>query len=158
MSVPRIHVSESVSRGLIVSAMKSEPLETGGVLVGVYLDGEPWVTHMIEIASTQRGRTHYRIPRGVTRPAVQRFRATDPRLGYLGDWHSHPLDVGPSATDLASLALISLRQARYPNPTGLLVRRTVDGYQLEAHRIVNMTPRPCSIHYLGDLPPEEASQ
>ena len=67
-------------------------------------------------------------PAGLTTPAVLRARTADHRLGYLGDWHSHPHDVGHSRTDLASLALISIKMPLQPNPTQIVVRRTDHGF------------------------------
>ncbi len=146
-------VSETAQTTMIVAAGHAHPLETGGILVGVYADGRPWVTSAIEIASTDRGRHHYRIPSGATTPAVHDARRSDPRLGYLGDWHSHPCDVGPSATDLASLLLVSVRHPRHANPSLVVVRNTADGYTLDARRIVVLAPRVCELRLTGRLPP-----
>ena len=79
--------------------------------------------------------------------------AVDPRLGYIGDWHSHPADVPPSRTDLASLRLISYLHPRLPNPTLLVLRRTLeDEYDLDARRITAVNPTRCAIRITGDLP------
>lgn len=137
---------------MTTAAKRAHPDETGGILIGVYIDGHPWVTSAVEIASTDRSRSHYKIPAGTTHAAVRRARAIDNRLGYLGDWHSHPHDVGPSPTDLASLALISMKQPKMPNPTQIVVRRTDHGYLLDARRIVTFTPRSCTIGLTGSLP------
>ncbi|MGE2836009.1 Mov34/MPN/PAD-1 family protein, partial [Mycobacterium sp. SMC-4] len=95
----RLLLAESARATLTAAAAHAHPCETGGILIGVLADGHPWVTAAIEIATTDRGRARYRIPGGATHAAVQRSRATDDRLGYLGDWHTHPADAGPSPTD-----------------------------------------------------------
>ncbi|WP_292602317.1 Mov34/MPN/PAD-1 family protein [Nocardioides sp. REDSEA-S30_B4] len=149
---PLLLVAESAQTSMSTAAAHSHPDETGGILIGVYLDGQPWVTRAIELHSDDRGRHHYRIPAGVTQPAVHQARTLDGRLGYLGDWHSHPADVGPSHTDLATLAFISLTRPRTPNPTLVIARRQGDRYLLDARRITALSPRTCEIRLTGDLP------
>lgn len=137
---------------MTTAAARAHPYETGGILIGVHLGEHPWVTVIVEIPTNERDRSHYRIPAGTTQAAVLRARAADSRLGYLGDWHSHPHDVGPSLTDLASLARISLKYPRLPNPTQIVVRRTDHEYTFDARRIVLLTPRICTIGLTGSLP------
>ena len=151
-------LSESARAWMVSAAARAHPNDTGVVLVGVYLDGEPWVTSAVEIATSDRGRHHYRIPAGTTQPAVRAARRRDPRLGYLGDWHTHPVDTKPSSTDLATLALFSIRHPRTPNPTLIVVRRTADGHELDARRIVSVRARPCRVRLAGDLPLDEPHQ
>lgn len=149
---PVLVLSESAQTSMFAAATNAHPNETGGILVGVHLDGQPWVTRAIEISSADRGRHHYKIPAGATQPAVHAARRVDPRLGYLGDWHSHPADIGPSRTDLATLALISIKHPRTPNPTLVVVRNTADGHILDTRRIVTISPRMCDTRLAGDLP------
>jgi proteasome lid subunit RPN8/RPN11 len=137
---------------MVAAAARSHPNETGGILVGVEHAGHPWVTGVIEIVTGDRGRHHYKIPGGATQPAVLAARRTDPRVGYLGDWHSHPADVGPSSKDLATLVLISVKSPLKPNPTLVVVRNTSGGRVLDVRRFVGVTPRVCEVRYLGDLP------
>lgn len=148
----QLWITEAAHTTMTTAAAQAHPDETGGILVGVYLDGHPWVITAIEIPTTDRGRSHYRIPGGTDHPAVLRARTADRRLGYLGDWHSHPHDVGHSRTDLASLAMISLRTPRQPNPTQIVLRRTDHGYTLDARRIVTLVPRACTVTLTGGLP------
>lgn len=155
MSEPTLLLSESAFAAMRTAADAAHPLESGGILVGVYVDGRPWVTRAIELASTDRGHNHYRIPGDATQPAVKAARAEDSRLGYLGDWHSHPADSGPSPTDLASLALVSYRRPRRPNPTMVVIRRRADQYVLDARRTVGIHLRVCDVRLAGDLPNQE---
>lgn len=151
MKAPELRIAEKAQSTMVIAAARAHPVETGGILVGVLADGQPWVTEAIEIVSADRGRSHFRIPAGATRPAVLRARASDHRLGYLGDWHSHPADVGPSRTDLASLGVISIKHPLQPNPTQIVVRRTDHGYVLDARRIVGLAMRTCVIALTGSL-------
>lgn len=140
---------------MIAAAAKAHPRETGGILIGVHaVGGHPWVTHAIEITTSDRGPHHYKIPSGATQPSVHTARRRDPRLGYLGDWHSHPADIGPSPTDLATLGFYSIKHPRTPNPTLIVVRNIADGRALDARRIVSVKPRPCELRLTGDLPHE----
>ncbi|WP_099021945.1 Mov34/MPN/PAD-1 family protein [Mycolicibacterium palauense] len=148
----QLWLTEAAHTTMTTAAAQAHPDETGGILVGVYLDGHPWVITAIEIPTADRGRSHYRIPGGTDHPAVLAARTADHRLGYLGDWHSHPHDVGHSPTDLASLALISITTPRQPNPTQIVVRRTEHGYTLDARRIVTLIPRACTFTLTGGLP------
>ncbi|OZC74129.1 hypothetical protein CH251_12430 [Rhodococcus sp. 06-462-5] len=152
-----LRITESARNTMVDAATRAHPVETGGILIGVYADGHPWIVTTIEIASTDRGRSHYWIPGGATHTAVLRARAIDDRLGYLGDWHSHPRDVGPSTTDLASLALISMTKPRAANPTQIVVRRTDNGYTLDARRMSTFAPRICTIGLTGPLPSASAA-
>ncbi|WP_296604657.1 Mov34/MPN/PAD-1 family protein [Nocardioides sp.] len=154
---PLLVVSESAESAMVAAAAKAHPNETGGILIGVYLDDQPWVTRAIEIPSPYRGRHHYKIPAGATQPAVHAARRDDHRLGYLGDWHTHPADVGPSPTDLATLALFSITHPLTPNPTLVVVRNTGDGYVIDARRILTITPRTCGLRIAGDLPVDPLS-
>lgn len=64
---------------MVDAATRAHPVETGGILIGVYADGHPWIVTTIEIASTDRGRSHYWIRGGATHTAVLRARAIDDR-------------------------------------------------------------------------------
>jgi proteasome lid subunit RPN8/RPN11 len=134
------------------AAAQAHPNETGGILIGVYQKGHPWVTTAIEVPTTNRSRSHFRLPAGVDHPTVAAARLSDDRLGYLGDWHSHPHDLGHSPRDLATLALTSVRSPLQPNPTQIVVRRTDHGYTLDARRLVIVSVKSCSILLTGGLP------
>lgn len=149
---PLLVISESAQAAMVAAAVQAHPYETGGILIGVHLDSQPWVTRAIEIPSPNRGRHHYKIPAGATQPAVHAARRGDPRLGYLGDWHTHPADVGPSPTDLATLAIFSIKHPRTPNPTLVVVRNSADSYTLDTRRILAIAPRTCEVRLAGDLP------
>lgn len=149
---PRLLISERAIDEMTTAARRAQPYETGGILLGIYAAGTPWVTGIVELPTPNPSRNRYRIPAGATRATVQAARAMDPRLGYLGDWHSHPADTGHSVTDLASLALISARNPRPPMPTSIVLRRTGATYCVDARRIAQMHPRRCLIETTGNLP------
>lgn len=145
-----VHVSESAVDTIRAAATLSHPLETGGILVGVHTSRYPWVTHAVEFATVERGHTAYRLPAGVTRRAVSQLRDLDPRVGYLGDWHSHPMDVPASATDRLTTVTTAVRTMQ---PTLLLIaRRVEDQYAIDVHVARGVRLRTCAIIPTGDLP------
>lgn len=151
---PQVLMSENVSAVLRRHARKAEPDETGGILLGVRTNGRPWITVAVEIASPDRGHSHYRLPAGATSPAVARARQQDPRLGYLGEWHSHPADVGPSPTDRATMRRLALRCLG----TGLIlivVRRGHQGHWLDIRETAFPFLRRHDAVLTGDLPSKE---
>jgi len=131
-SKPKAWLSEHAAEEIRTRAAASHPCETGGILAGVRVGSRPWVTHAIEIRWQQSSRSRYAIPEGATRRAIEDIRASDKRIGYLGDWHSHPADFGPSSRD----AVRMMRTAGDPratcrHPLLLIALRTVDGYELD---------------------------
>jgi proteasome lid subunit RPN8/RPN11 len=104
----RLRFSESAIEALIDACRRAAPFETGGLLLGVQTSDGLWVTHAVEIPVEPRSRRRFVIPHGSTTPIVDRFRALDPRLGYIGDWHSHPANVGASSLDLRTLAKLAI--------------------------------------------------
>jgi integrative and conjugative element protein (TIGR02256 family) len=129
----KVRVVEEAVDQLIKWSDEAAPLETGGVLLGMFADGEPWVTAVAHVDNAERTRSRYELPAGVTQDIVRRARARDDRVGYLGDWHSHPADVGPSSTDLGSLRRIAARAIGMGNrpPIIVVVRRGKGGWGLD---------------------------
>jgi len=148
---PIVYMSESVLERLQVGATRAHPLETGGILIGVKAGDSPWVTDMREFDSPGRDRAQFILPRGVTQRAVRDARRLDGRLGYLGDWHSHPADVPASRTDLFTTRTTALAMRR---PVLLLVvRRRGKTYEMEMSTTRGTRIVPCSIIPAGDIPP-----
>lgn len=102
--LPRtVDVSERAQRELRRLAEGAIPDETGGVLVGCMIDERPVVTEVVEIHDETATDREYRVPEGATANAVAAARQRDARLGYLGEWHSHPDGSGPSTLDIAAM-------------------------------------------------------
>lgn len=148
---PIVYMSESVLERLQVHAARSHPLETGGILIGVTAGDSPWVTDVREFDSPGRGPAQFILPRGVTQRAVRDARRLDARLGYLGDWHSHPADIPASRTDLLTTRTTALAMRR---PVLLFVaRRRGKTYALHLSMARGTRILPCRIIPTGDLPP-----
>lgn len=98
-----VDVTERAHHDLRELARQALPNETGGVLVGCFVDDRPVVTDVVEIRDADATACAYRVPAGKTAEVVAEARARDKRLGYLGDWHSHPSESGPSMLDVATM-------------------------------------------------------
>jgi len=142
---------------LQVWAQAAAPHETGGILLGVLADGRRWVAAVREIPSAHPERDRYQVPAGVTNGLVLEARRLDPRLGYLGDWHSHPADSGASGVDLATYLRLLRHALSRGETTPLLVvaRRAVDGWQLDLTTAVPwpFRPRALAMTPTGQLSP-----
>ena len=126
-------MTEAVAHRLKVASGAAVPFETGGILLGVQAAGVPWITRVVELPTAHPEVARYQLPRGVTQAAVLAARAADPRLGYLGDWHSHPGDAPASPTDLRSY-LGSVQFARHRSetrPVLAVVRLAPEGWRIE---------------------------
>jgi proteasome lid subunit RPN8/RPN11 len=124
-------LAETANSVMISSAAAAHPGECGGILLGVHQGRRPWVTHVLAIPSARVSPSHYELPIGVTQPLVDCARCVDNRLGYIGEWHSHPANVGPSLTDGRTMR--GLPKHRHESPILLLVRRGSHDYQIEAY-------------------------
>ena len=95
------------------------PHETGGILLGFRTPNLIVVTRTVTVADPRSSRHGYlrRHRQAQARMAIGRCDAP-PVVGYVGEWHTHPADVGPSRTDLRALAAIA-RLAQ--GPVGLIV-------------------------------------
>lgn len=159
MKAERVFVAEQVLESLRRSAEKARPLETGGILVGVLRDGEAWVTSAVEVIDECRTSASFVIPYGVTPIAVEAAMEHDRRVGYLGDWHSHPANVAASLTDKATLRCEARRKTRPRKVPAILivVRDTDTGWCVDALRDRGSGPAPIEVVMTGPMGPEEGT-
>lgn len=156
----RAWLTETARLELEAAADNAHPKETGGILIGVNTAGtRPWIVPAVEIPSKESGGAHYVVPAGRRRKEVERVRTQyDRRLGYLGEWHSHPLDVEPSPTDRDSIRAIAADSASgCARPVLLVARRVRDGYVLDARQLDRHSLRPLNLIAAGQLLPVEVS-
>lgn len=131
----RLWLSEGAERTILEVAAAHHPDEAGGVLLGVLAERRPWVTEAIGVPSARPSCGYYELPAGAGHRVLARARRADSRLGYLGEWHSHPADVGPSQTDRRSMAALAVdAEAGCPRPVLILARRRGKGYRLDARQ------------------------
>lgn len=149
-----IDLSEKAERALREAAQRALPNETGGVLLGCVVDERPVISEIVEISDPQATPRSYTIPEGQVDEAVSEARARDPRLGYLGEWHSHPSQAEPSPLDLATM-LGRVHDSGTPNPVLILVHPTVGSGALTAYVTTGAGLKPADISTTGDLPADE---
>lgn len=149
----RAWFSETAIAAVAAAAKAAHPVEAGGVLLGVYTHGgRPWITEAVAVSSGAATGNFYELPAGARHEAVDKARVRDSRLGYLGDWHSHPANVGPSSVDLAAMCNIAEdNKAESPEPVLLIARRTASGgYTMDARQFARH--RRLTVAVASDLP------
>lgn len=102
------------------SAREAAPRETGGILTGWRQGNTLVVQRALVIPDGFAGGTRYsRQHRSAEQAlALHLSSMSDARLGYVGEWHTHPLPQAPSPTDWRSLREVA-RAAE--GPVALLV-------------------------------------
>jgi integrative and conjugative element protein (TIGR02256 family) len=85
------------------------PRETGGILLGHFADGEPIVTVAPVVPDPSATRIRYRRDAQSAARTLSHQLAADKSgiLGYLGEWHTHPLPLGPSRTDRQAISVLA---------------------------------------------------
>jgi len=148
----RIFVTERVIDNLYEHSRKYHPKETGGILMGVYVKDIPWVTHVVRIDSPFSSKLYYRIPSNVRPKFIQQVKYRDSRIGYLGEWHSHPRNIGPSPLDLLTIIKIANdKRANCKRPLLFVIRRAKQDYILDARRLASIILKKVDITYAGPL-------
>ena len=124
---------EDVKLQLEIWSEAAHPFETGGVLLGMVGDGQPWIVMAAQVPSAAPALYRYELPAGATHLAVSKARQFDPRVGYLGDWHSHPMDARASSKDLMTYLGVFRRALRRKEqaPLMLVMRHDARGWQVD---------------------------
>ncbi|MDP9333260.1 MAG: ThiF family adenylyltransferase [Actinomycetota bacterium] len=149
-----VDVSERAQQLVRDAARRALPNETGGILLGCTIAHRTIVAEAVEILDDHATPSQYRVPADSTGVAVSRARERDGRLGYVGEWHSHPSGAGPSPLDIATM--ISARDdSGHESPVLLLVHpSTGRPDELCAFATTAAGLRPAEICTTGDLPDE----
>jgi proteasome lid subunit RPN8/RPN11 len=150
----RAWLTESARDVMINAARAAHPKETGGVLLGVLTHGRPWITTAVEVPDADATGVYYELEGGAAPAIVDAMTLLDPRLGYLGEWHSHPADVGPSELDAQSVrAIADDASAGCAHPVLLIARRRGSGYGLDTRQLQRRRLRSLHLIDAGPLPP-----
>jgi proteasome lid subunit RPN8/RPN11 len=135
---PRCWLSEEAEEAIRRASREGHPDEAGGVLIGVYVRRRrPWIVKAVTVPSERRGHAHYVLPPDARPRAVDEARRHDQRLGYIGDWHSHPADVDPSETDVETMRGLAsdVQGKKCPHPVLLIARRDGESYKIDARQL-----------------------
>src|SRR5262249_35925774 len=113
----------------------------------------PWITIAVEVPSAFASGTYYELSGDAAPSVVDRMSRRDRRVGYLGEWHSHPADAGPSELDARSVRGIAAdRAAECSRPVLIIARRRGGTYQLDARQLHGGRLRPLRLIDAGPLP------
>jgi integrative and conjugative element protein (TIGR02256 family) len=118
-------------------AQEHAPDETGGIVIGHAQGDTILVTRLTGPGPNAVHRPELFIRDGAYAQAMLEaaVEETDGRDDYLGEWHSHPFQQGPSIQDRESTQRIS-RNPNYntPHPVLVLCRRWRRGWRFEGYR------------------------
>lgn len=148
-----VDLSERADRALRDASQEALPNETGGVLLGCIIDERPVISHVVEMRDPQATPSSYTIPEGQVEETVSTAQAHDHRLGYLGEWHSHPSHADPSALDVATM--LRRQEPGIPNPILLLAYPSAEQTELAAYATTSVGLRHADICITGGLPAEQ---
>ena len=151
-----VDLSENARWVAIEAADAARPVETGGILVGTEIDRRITVSAVVEVSDPDARQNRYQIGEGAVAEALARVKEADPRVGYLGEWHSHPDGSGPSTLDVATMLSIAA-DSDCANPVLLLVLPADHEPRLAAFVTTAAGLKPAAVEPCGDLPEMEAA-
>ena len=151
-----VDLSETALQGAIEAADAARPLETGGILVGTEIDRRTTVSGVVEVVDPDAKPNRYHVAEGLVAEALALAKEADPRVGYLGEWHSHPDGSGPSTLDVATMLSIAAG-SDCANPVLLLVHPPDHEPRVAAYVTTPAGLKPAVVEPCGDLPEVEAA-
>lgn len=155
---PTVMVTDEARAAMVAAADAAVPNETGGLLIGVFDGhGEPCVIDAVELPTDEPTPTGYVVPAGATTPVLEQARLRDDRLGYLGEWHSHPSDQPASPKDVQTMLDLA-HAAETRSPVLIVLRPDSTGtFHIDASVVVAGDLCPTRHVAVGPLPAEEVS-
>jgi integrative and conjugative element protein (TIGR02256 family) len=119
--LPQFSIDQQLLSFIIHESRKKYPKETGGILAG-YVDHG--IVKIAFVSGPGPKAVHARTSLLRDGEYCQKeldkvFEQTNGTTDYLGEWHSHPFDIGPSKKDKASLREIAT-DTRYAISTPLM--------------------------------------
>lgn len=103
---PIIDVREDAYEAIASETARRLPLEAGGILLGYREDRNVVITHALAIDSREATTDRYVRDDVRANVRLEEFlapRAADDPIGYVGEWHSHPVPSTPSSIDVAAI-------------------------------------------------------
>lgn len=88
-------------RAMRLAGTQALPRETGGILIGYYTEAGPHVAEIRVVQDPHATRSRYRRDAVMAERILTSIVHEDDTgaLGYVGEWHTHPVPAGPSAID-----------------------------------------------------------
>jgi integrative and conjugative element protein (TIGR02256 family) len=129
-----ILVTSMALRGADDAARAALPDETGGILLGFHTPDLIVVTRILLVPDPHSSRHSY-LRHRLRAQAQMAANHTDlPSIvGYVGEWHTHPADLGPSRTDARTLGATARLAA---SPVALIVLAYPPTGQARTHGMV----------------------
>lgn len=126
---PGLQIHPAALETAIRVALTALPRETGCILVGWHEDATVVVAGMLAVPDKKAGRCHYVRNGNDAQKVLDTHRAScvDRRVGYVGEWHSHPAPQPPSSVDYGALAELT-RETN--EQVALVVLAVQDGAQV----------------------------
>ena len=149
-----IDIAESALHAIIDASQAAAPLETGGALIGTTISERTVVVAAIELPDTAATDENFTIAEGRVAEAVESARHDDPRLGYVGEWHSHPNGGGVSTTDRATMMTIAA-DTDVDAPILVIASPNDPTWNIEAIMASPDTTRSITFELCGDIGPTD---
>lgn len=104
-----LNLTTPVWHALSRASRRALPREVGGLLLGYYTQKGPLVVAAPVVPDPRATRLRYRRDAATAARILDDHvsRDRDELTGYLGEWHSHPLPIGPSRTDITSIRALA---------------------------------------------------
>lgn len=107
-----VELGEDVWEDAIAWSCRRRRRETGGICLGWRTEAGVYVERLVQVLDRDASSVAYRRRRDSAEAALQRVLAelvVDSPVGYVGEWHSHLSNAGPSLVDRWELWRLSLQ-------------------------------------------------
>jgi integrative and conjugative element protein (TIGR02256 family) len=103
---PAVRIASGALTDMQTALRAALPRETGGILLGWRSSPNIVVVDALHVPDPDAAETQYLRRHGVATDALDQYLATshNPDIGYVGEWHTHPMPSDPSITDKNSIA------------------------------------------------------
>jgi len=121
-----VRLMEGISKKLFSSCNSRSPKETGGVMIGI-ANYKTKVIHVFDIITEPQGSfgttsRFLRGTKGLPSEIDKIKKLTGDVVGYIGEWHSHPMNLKTlSTTDRETIAQLQILNRKVPIPTCALI-------------------------------------
>lgn len=116
----QLALTQQAHNALRAHARASRRREHGGILVGYRTQDGLHIEDALLVHDHTAARTHYLRRGRVAKRVLEDYLDlhSDPVIGYVGEWHTHPVPAPPSTLDHAAMRLMSSKSKR---PVALVV-------------------------------------
>lgn len=147
----RVRIAAEVANTLRRHARPAAERERGGLLLGWWDHGDIVIRLAVEVSDPDATSMTWTRHQSAAQRTLDEARAQlgDSRIGYVGDWHTHPAQIGISPADEAALLRAS---SQYDQPTGLIVALPDGSLDIRTARAGRVRPARLTIDHTEDRP------